>query len=81
MYGSPLGPLMSAGYSSYMWHHLPGLFLPYPPFQKAMSPDKVISMDRGYASEKAKVGKYTSFFVEIVHTVVYIIPLTQVSEW
>lgn len=57
MYGSPLGPLVPAAYPPYMWHHLPGLFLPYSPFQRAMSPERATNVDQGCTPEKANIGK------------------------
>lgn len=60
MYGNPLSPLVPAAYPSYVWHHLPGLFLPYSPLQRrqeSLSPDRATSVEQRGTPEKAKIGK------------------------
>lgn len=59
MYANPLSPLVPSPYPPYMWHPLPGLFLPYSPAQRpeSLSPDRATSLDQSCAPEKAKIGK------------------------
>lgn len=59
MYANPLSPLVPSPYPPYMWHSLPGLFLPYSPAQRpeSLSPDRATNVDQGCAPEKAKLGK------------------------
>lgn len=76
MYGSSLGSLMPVGYPPYVWHHLPGLFIPYSPLQRALSPERVINAEQGYTPEKAKVGKFKkSIKIDFLNQVKFMIVL------
>lgn len=69
MYANPLSPLVPSPYSPYMWHSLPGLFLPYSPAQRpeSLSPDRATNVDQGCAPEKAKIGKtFHSVIFEVI---------------
>lgn len=65
MYANPLSPLVPSPYPPYMWHPLPGLFLPYSPAQRpeSLSPDRATSLDQGCAPEKAKLGQYCHLLI------------------
>lgn len=56
MYGHTLGPLLPAGYTPYMWNHLPGLLLPCPRFGRTISSEKIVNLDQAYIPE-VKTGK------------------------
>ncbi|CAH1109117.1 unnamed protein product [Psylliodes chrysocephalus] len=56
MYANSLNPLVGTTYPSYMWHPIPGLFLPYSPAHRpeSLSPDQSTSLDKGCFSDKSK---------------------------
>ncbi|KAJ8960993.1 hypothetical protein NQ318_020297 [Aromia moschata] len=53
-----LNPLVSSPYPPYMWHPIPGLFLPYSPAHRpeSLSPERATTLDQGCNPEKAKIG-------------------------
>lgn len=60
MYANSIGSLVPAAYPPYMWHPIPGLFLPYSPANKleSLSPQSVTSGEQGYTPEKSKIGNF-----------------------
>ncbi|CAG9771761.1 unnamed protein product [Ceutorhynchus assimilis] len=57
MYANSLNSLVPTPYPSYIWHPIPGLFLPYSPAQRpeSLSPDQASPVDAGFTPEKAKI--------------------------
>ncbi|XP_074036367.1 senseless [Leptinotarsa decemlineata] len=57
MYANSMNPLVTSPYPPYMWHPIPGLFLPYSPANRpeSLSPDRATSLDQGCIPEHAKV--------------------------
>ncbi|XP_050307345.1 zinc finger protein 75A-like [Anthonomus grandis grandis] len=57
MYANSLNSLVPSPYPPYLWHPLPGLFLPYSPAQRpeSLSPDQATPVDVGCTPEKAKI--------------------------
>ncbi|XP_066260083.1 uncharacterized protein [Euwallacea similis] len=58
VYANALNPLVPTPYPPYIWHSIPGLFLPYSPATQrpeSLSPDQATSVDTGCIPEKAKI--------------------------
>ncbi|KAJ8921100.1 hypothetical protein NQ315_015898, partial [Exocentrus adspersus] len=58
MYANSLNPLVSSPYPPYIWHPIPGLFLPYSPAHRpgSLSPDRATTvLDQGCVPENAKI--------------------------
>ncbi|XP_019871322.2 zinc finger protein 91-like [Aethina tumida] len=57
MYANSLNHLVTSPYHPYMWHPIPGLFLPYSPAHRpeSLSPERATSLDQTYMPEKAKI--------------------------
>ncbi|CAG9826030.1 unnamed protein product [Diabrotica balteata] len=56
MYANSLNPLVTSPYPSYMWHPIPGLFLPYSPAHRpeSLSPDRTTVVDQGFTEKSSK---------------------------
>lgn len=57
MYANTMNSLVPAQYNPYIWHPIPGLFLPYHPNKIELSPEGSTSLDRSFTPEKAKIGE------------------------
>ncbi|XP_068904517.1 zinc finger protein with KRAB and SCAN domains 1-like [Tenebrio molitor] len=55
MYANSLSSLVPTPYNPYVWHHIPGLFLPYSNKMESLSPESAASADHAFTPENVKI--------------------------
>jgi hypothetical protein len=58
MYANSLSSLVPTPYNPYVWHHIPGLFLPYSNKMESLSPESAASADHAFTPENVKIGEF-----------------------